>query len=59
MSEPTFVPDQLDQSSAAFWSRHEVEQVMAGAEPFRHDESFEIADLTGDEWATFVRAIRE
>jgi hypothetical protein len=59
MSEPKPVPDALDEAGAAFWSRRDLEQIMAGAEPFRDDESFEIADLTDEEWAVFVRAIKE
>ena len=59
MSEPTSMPDALDQASAAFWDRHDLEAIMAGAEPFRQDESFEITDLTDEEWAAFMRAIRE
>jgi hypothetical protein len=59
MSEPTSVPDALDEAGAAFWLRRDLEQIMAGAEPFRDDESFEIADLTDEEWAVFVRAIHE
>lgn len=57
--EPTIVPDSLDQAGAEFWSRHDLEEFMAGAEPFRADESFEIEDLTEEEWVAFERAIRE
>lgn len=44
---------------ASCWARPVLDEVMAGAEPFREDESFEIADLTDEEWAAFVQAIRE
>jgi hypothetical protein len=59
MSEPTSAPDALDRASAAFWVRRDLEDVVAGAEPLREDESFEIADLTEEEWSAFVQAIRE
>lgn len=59
MSEPVVAPDALDAASASFWSWSGVDEVMAGAVPFREDESFEIADLTDDEWDVFVRAIHE
>jgi hypothetical protein len=32
---------------------------MAGAEPLREDESFEIADLSEEEWSAFVQASHE
>ena len=59
MSERVFVPDALDEASASFWARPDLDEVMAGAEPFREDESFDIADLTDEEWDVFVRAIHE
>ncbi|NED96032.1 hypothetical protein G1H11_11995 [Phytoactinopolyspora alkaliphila] len=59
MSEPVVVPDALDEASAAFWGRPKLDDVMAGAEPFRADESFEIADLTDEEWDAFMRVIHE
>jgi hypothetical protein len=59
MSEPTPAPDALDRASAAFWAGRDLEEVMAGTEPLRDDESFEIADLTEEEWSAFVRAIHE
>lgn len=59
MSEPMFAPDALDEASASFWAGPDLDDVMAGAEPFREDESFEIVDLTDEEWAAFVQAIRE
>jgi len=59
MSEPTSAPDAIDEASAAFRDRHDLEAIMADAEPFREDESFEIADLTDEEWAAFVQAIHE
>lgn len=60
MSErPVSAPDALDRANAAYWRRQELEEAMAGAEPFRPDESFEITDLSDEEWATFVEAIHE
>ena len=59
MSEPAHTPDALDRANAAFWRDQDLEQAARGAEPFRPDESFEIADLSDEEWAAFEAAIRE
>ena len=59
MSEPSPTPDALDRANAAFWRARDLEQALQGAEPFRSDESFEITDLSDDEWAAFEAAIRE
>lgn len=59
LSEPIFIPDALDEASASSWTRPDPDEVMAGVEPFREDEAFEIADLTDEEWDAFVRAIHE
>jgi hypothetical protein len=59
MSEPRSAPDAIDAASAGFWDGRDLDAIMAGAEPFREDESFEIADLTDEEWAAFVQAIHE
>lgn len=60
MSEqPVSAPDALDRANAAYWRRQELEDVTAGTEPFRPDESFEITDLSEVEWAIFVEAIHE
>lgn len=59
MTEPTAVPDAIDHAGASFWTRRDLEDVTAGVEPFREDESFEITDLSDEEWDTFVQAINE
>ncbi|WP_166353555.1 hypothetical protein [Phytoactinopolyspora limicola] len=59
MSEPAVAPDALDEASASYWRKPDLDEVMAGAKPLRKDESFEIADLTDDEWDAFIRAIHE
>jgi hypothetical protein len=59
MSEPSPTPDALDRANAAFWHDPDLEQAMGGTEPFRPDESFEITDLSDEEWAAFETAIRE
>ena len=59
MSEPTSAPDALDRADASFWHRPDLEELVRGAEPLREDESFEIPDLSDDEWDRFVRAIHE
>jgi hypothetical protein len=59
MSEPTSRSDPVDQADA--WSRHrrDLEEIVDGVEPLREDESFEVPDLTDDEWQQFVQAIQE
>jgi hypothetical protein len=59
MSEPTSAPDALDHADAAFWRRRGLDEILRGVEPLRADESFEIPDLTDDEWDKFVQAIHE
>lgn len=58
MSEPSATPDALDSANTAFRRHRNLEQVMRGAEPFRPDESFEIVDLSDDEWTAFETALR-
>jgi hypothetical protein len=59
MSQPTPVPDAIDEASANLWRHQDLESITAGAELFRQDESFAITDLTDDEWAAFERALHE
>jgi hypothetical protein len=59
VSHPTPVPDSIDEANANFGRHHNLESIMAGAEPLHEDESFEIPDITGDEWAVFEQAIHE
>lgn len=59
MSEPTSAPDAIEHADASYWHRRDLEEIVGGIEPLREDESFEIPDLTDDEWDRFVRAIHE
>lgn len=59
MSQPTPMPDAIDEANATFWRQQDVESTIAGSEPHCEEESFEITDLTDDEWAVFQQAIRE
>jgi hypothetical protein len=59
VSEPTSAPDAIDRADATYWHRQDLEQVVGGIKPLTADESFEIPDLTDDEWDAFVRAIHE
>ncbi|MFI7063068.1 hypothetical protein ACIBL3_18945 [Kribbella sp. NPDC050124] len=59
MSEPTSAPDAIEHADASYWHAQSLEQIGGGTEPLSEDESFEIPDLTDDEWDRFVRAIHE
>lgn len=57
MSQPASAHSELDQAAESYRGRHSLADVLASVPPWRNDESFEIDDLTDDEWETFVRAI--
>jgi hypothetical protein len=59
MSEPTSASDAIEHADASYWHRQDLEVVLGGTEPLGEDESFEIQDLTDEEWDRFVRAIHE
>jgi hypothetical protein len=58
-TEPTAREDAVGRPSAAFWPPADLDTQVLGAEPLTADESFVIADLTGDEWEAFARALHE
>lgn len=41
------------------FAQAELERLMAGATPFREDESFDLADLADEEQSAFVQAFRD
>lgn len=59
MSEPTPAPDAIEHADAAYWHGRSLDEIVGGTAPLGVDESFEIADLTDDDWDKFVRAIHE
>jgi hypothetical protein len=59
MSEPTSVPDAIEHADASYWHGQDLEKVLRGTELLGEDQSFEIPDLTDEEWDRFVRAIDE
>jgi hypothetical protein len=59
MSEPTSAPDAIEHADASYWHARDLDEVLGGIEPLGADESFEIPDLTDEEWDLFVRAIHE
>ncbi|TCO42260.1 EamA-like transporter family protein [Kribbella antiqua] len=59
MSEPTSAPDAIEHADASFWRGRDLEEIVGSTGPLSEDESFEIPDLTDDEWDRFVRAIHE
>jgi hypothetical protein len=52
-------PDSIDQANALFWNPPRLEELAADLEPLRPDESFDIPDMTDEEWEEFVAALRE
>ncbi|MEU4193227.1 hypothetical protein AB0E69_15125 [Kribbella sp. NPDC026611] len=59
MSEPTSASAALAHADAGFWRPEDLMQILAGSEPLREDESFELSDLSDDEWDRFIQAIHE
>lgn len=41
------------------WNPPTLEELVAGLEPLRPDESFDIPDMTDEEWEEFVAALHE
>lgn len=59
MEDRVHKPDAIDQADAAFRNPPTLEELVAGLEPLRPDESFDIPDVTDEEWAEFVAALHE
>ena len=59
MSEPVPTPDPIEQANALFWNPPTLEELVADLEPLRSDESFDIPDLTDEEWEEFLAALHE
>lgn len=57
MSASTPRTDALDRACSVFWQLGTLDEIMAGAEPLREDESFAVPGLTDDAWAAFIRAL--
>lgn len=58
MSEPTSADDDLDRLNRAYWFGEDIQARLQHVEPLRADESFQITDLTDDEWVQFMLAVR-
>jgi hypothetical protein len=52
-------PDAIDQADAQFGRSLTLAELVADLEPLRPDESFDIPDMTDEEWAEFVAALHE
>ena len=59
MSEPVPTPDAIEQANSLFWNPPTLEELVADLEPLRSDESFDIPDLTDEEWEEFLAALHE
>lgn len=52
-------PDAIEQANALFWNPPTLKELVADLEPLRPDESFDIPDMTDEEWEEFVAALPE
>ena len=59
MSEPVPTPGAIEQANALFCNPPTLEELVADLEPLRSDESFDIPDLTDEEWEEFLAALHE
>jgi hypothetical protein len=59
MPESEARSDAIEEANSLFWKAPSLEELMAGVAPLRADESFEIEDMTDEEWQIFVDALDE
>lgn len=59
MPDPAAKPDAIEQANALFWSPPTLEELVADLEPLSPDESFDIPDMTDEEWDEFIAALHE
>lgn len=59
MEDGAHKPDAIDEADALFGKPLTLEVLVADLEPLRPDESFDIPDLTDEEWEEFVAALHE
>jgi hypothetical protein len=52
-------PDAIDEADAVFRNPPTLEELVADLEPLGPDESFDIPDMTDEEWEEFVAALHE
>ncbi len=58
MPEQAPKPDAIEQANALFWNPPTLDELVADLEPLRPDESFDIPDMTDEEWDEFVAALK-
>jgi hypothetical protein len=59
MEDRAHKPDAIDEADAMFGKLLTLEELVADLEPLRSDESFDIPDMTDEEWDEFVAALHE
>jgi hypothetical protein len=59
MEDRAHKPDAIDRADLAFSNPPTLEELVADLEPLRADESFDIPDMTDEEWEEFVAALHE
>jgi hypothetical protein len=59
MEDRAHKPDEIDEADATFGKSLTLEELLADLEPLRPDESFDIPDMTDEEWEQFVAALHE
>lgn len=59
MEEKAHKPDAIDEADAMFGRSITLEELIADLEPLRPDESFDIPDMTDEEWEEFLASLHE
>ena len=57
MNEPVREPDDLDVAVAVFWADTDIDALLEMVKPYEGADEFAIADLTDEDWESFVVAI--
>lgn len=59
MEDRAHKPDAIDEADAMFGRSITLEELIADLEPLRPDESFDIPDMTDEEWEAFLASLHE
>jgi hypothetical protein len=59
MEDRAHKPDAIDRADLAFGNPLTLDELVTDLEPLRPDESFDIPDMTDEEWEEFVAALHE
>lgn len=59
MPEPAANHDLIERANALFWNPPSLDELMADVAPLGPGETFDIPDLTDEEWEAFVAALEQ